>query len=197
MITNFRVMPADADRPILFSPKLVRAIESGHKTETRRLVTDATTTRYPNGLNEAGSTIWGTRCRIQQGDLLWVRETWGITADFASTYVHQSSDGWMEAEDKGRAGLEGGKWRPSIFMPRQACKLTLRVTSVWQEALHDLTPEGALAEGVKPCDDPVAAFAKLWDSINRKRCPWQSNPAVWVIRFKPAWFGPWSMECER
>jgi hypothetical protein len=28
------------------------------------------------------------------------------------------------------------------------------------------------------------AFANLWESINAKRAPWDSNPWVWVISFK-------------
>lgn len=34
------------------------------------------------------------------------------------------------------------------------------------------------------CVSPVAAYAKLWDSINAKRAPWESNPWVWVVSFK-------------
>lgn len=30
----------------------------------------------------------------------------------------------------------------------------------------------------------TAAFRALWDSINGKRCPWSSNPWVWVIGFQ-------------
>jgi hypothetical protein len=28
------------------------------------------------------------------------------------------------------------------------------------------------------------SFQTLWDSINRKKYPWSSNPWVWVIEFK-------------
>lgn len=32
--------------------------------------------------------------------------------------------------------------------------------------------------------DPRVAFRKLWDSINSKRAPWESNPWVWCVSFR-------------
>lgn len=32
--------------------------------------------------------------------------------------------------------------------------------------------------------DPRVAYRKLWDSINAKRAPWESNPWVWVVSFE-------------
>ncbi len=34
------------------------------------------------------------------------------------------------------------------------------------------------------CVDPRDAYRRLWDSINLKRAPWNSNPWVWAISFK-------------
>lgn len=41
------------------------------------------------------------------------------------------------------------KWRPSIHMPKWACRIWLDVLDVHQEALGAITDEGALAEGVR------------------------------------------------
>lgn len=48
---------------------------------------------------------------------------------------------------------DGGVWTPSIHMPRWASRLTLEVESVRIERLHEITEDGAKAEGVKPPSD--------------------------------------------
>lgn len=88
------------ERPILFNGAMVRAIQAGQKTVTRRAikhqpdvpVTDAIARReYPHGpatvdwywrpkhghLNGMPSHGWDFKCPFGQvGDRLWVRETW-------------------------------------------------------------------------------------------------------------------------
>jgi hypothetical protein len=95
-------------------------------------------------------------------------------------------------------------WKPSIFMPRAACRLFLEITDVRIERLRDISEEDAIKEGVlhyKFCgsfsaylykdysmETPGFAYAKpsfetLWKKINGEES-WTANPWVWVIEFK-------------
>jgi hypothetical protein len=156
-----------------------------------------------------------------KGDRLWVRETWSQSA----RSVYPCPQCWYRADygkhddpareqlnhDRGCTGNQAncfacvaereGKfvWRPSIFMPRWASRITLEVTSVRVERLQAISEEDAKAEGVHhsaaatakqstidthgmtPCR---AAFAALWEQINGKKAPWSSNPFCWAISFR-------------
>ena len=150
------------------------------------------------------------------GDRLWVKET-HTRASGEIGRVAYAADGWAgcvahdggggllriphgwiagHSQKNGRyfgLGAYGGKWRPSIHMPRWASRLTLSVTSVRAERLHDISEDDARAEGVEHAEVAADllvtgwyrdAFAVLWDSINGKRGPWSSNPWVWCVSFE-------------
>ena len=57
------------------------------------------------------------------------------------------------------------------------------------ERLHEITDEGAVAEGIQRGADgrwdgaAREAYASLWDGINGKRAAWDSNPWIWVVSF--------------
>lgn len=149
------------------------------------------------------------RCRWAIGDRLWVKETFNCfrwDEDGACEILSQvpkvptSCVVARRATDDDRI-----KWRPSIYMPRWASRLTLEVLDVQPERLQDISEEDAKAEGVVPLtgfapDQPVLgdslrrtqgshphtlAFVCLWDDINTDRgYPWASNPWVWKTTFR-------------
>jgi hypothetical protein len=155
-----------------------------------------------------GGHIGSVRCPYgQPGDRLWVREGFApvdgnghkcspsaaafvVLADGAQKY----RDGayFPPLPEYQQGVFDGIKWRPSIHMPRWACRIVLEVTDVRIERLKSITEADARAEGVDPTEwmggpareSYCAAFADLWNRINIKRAPWSSNPWVWVVSFK-------------
>ena len=71
-----------------------------------------------------------------------------------------------------------------MFMPRWASRLTLEITNVRCERLHDQSRDDLFMEGY---DSYFALkdYMKAWDALNAKRgYGWDTNPWVWVIEFK-------------
>lgn len=147
------------------------------------------------------------------GDLLWVRETHHLSHANAVTYRADFNYNPFSDDECGEdCSMVGEKWRPSIYMPRWASRLTLRITDVRVERVQDISEKDAIAEGVEVfnedgnlwysgwmdgkdswfdenwkwhCNDPVQAYKELWDGINFKRGHgWATNPWVWVIEFE-------------
>lgn len=161
-------------RPILFNGKMVRAIISGRKTTTRRVL-------MPANMARAAMEGW---CQGSYG--LWVDESadnldrCGHVKDYSVSacwmtwqyytnryapyhpgdilYVRETwaltdrslSDepGYVyRATDPDWETMEGWKWRPSIHMPKEAARIWLRVTSVRLARLQDMTEEDVIKEG--------------------------------------------------
>jgi len=95
-------------------------------------------------------------------------------------------------------------WKPSIFMPKQACRIFLEVTYVRVERLRDISEKDAKSEGVAACpfapgykhytepskflpykdkDSASTSFFSLWMSINGA-ASLDANPFVFVYNFK-------------
>lgn len=142
------------------------------------------------------------------GDRLWVKETYQ-TGEFASNdpagYVYRATDPDWETSP-------GWKWKPSIFMPMEASRITLKITGVRTEHLQSISAEDAICEGIEsfrpvPGDGapeinykryadirglpgkgkwtsiPEVSFRTLWESINGPES-WDQDPLVWVINFQ-------------
>jgi len=162
-----------ADRPILFQGAMVRALLSGTKTQTRRLVKPqfppdaepeemcATT---PEGWQAAGhSGRWWNACDGdeqkavpcpygQPGDRLWVRESFMHNPAEYEPLVSNSvplvpAETFYMADHTGDS--RGLGWKPSIHMPRKLSRITLEIVGVRVERLRAITEADAQAEGVE------------------------------------------------
>lgn len=209
------------ERPILFSGSMVRAILEGRKTQTRRIIKPQPTPckvchpmerdiakrdrldaeqgweyAHDNKLYHcAESTFKEVYTDFspygQQGDRLWVRETWAKDIPGCPNGVTYRAD---HLDPLGDGPAKPITWKPSIHMPRIASRITLEITRVRVEQLRSITEADAKAEGVdidvQKAGGRVgdgyycARFPMIWDFINAKRGAWTSNPWVWVVEFK-------------
>lgn len=194
------------ERPILFSGAMVRAIRDGRKTQTRRPVKGWALEWLQPGYftPEYVADPENHACPYgQPGDRLWVREAFmQEPADYcweaSVSTPSRPATTIYRADSDPRGEAKGCGWKPSIHMPRSACRLELEVTSVRVERLNDCSEKDAIAEGLMPSPSgwwsgadgqaaptPQAAYALLWNSINGAGS-WDANPWVWVVEFKPA-----------
>jgi hypothetical protein len=186
------------ERPILFNGAMVRAILSGAKTQTRRVVKP-----QPFWVNLGDGQLAAPlpKCPFGVvGDRLWVRETWapfhiGQKHDIAcpvddlddadgSRYAADgrvwfcSDKGADRPADDGKWTYAAHRWRPSIHMPRWASRLTLTITDVRAQRLQDISEADAVAEGLDGRD----LFACTWVNLYGPKS-WLTNPWVWAITF--------------
>jgi len=191
--------------PILFSTPMVNAILEGRKRITRRIVKpqpiDNTeidgnffegnhkgyvkVDNHPNWKNQFVHEFSDK----QVGDILWVRETFGD--DFLEINETGAINHYLYKADALERPADG--WKPSIFMPKAACRIWLKITGVSIERLQDISSSDAENEGVDGVEwyerdysgkpDYKTAFKILWSKINGVSS-WNENPFVWVISFQ-------------
>lgn len=146
------------EKPIIFSGPMVRAILDGRKTMTRRAIKGRDVVyQYGSVMHRVrradGDHMEGMACPYgQPGDHLWVRETWTEsiggqpgTPDDGTRIAYYKADGMHGEKFRG--------WKPSIYMPRWASRITLEVTGVRVERVQDISEEDAWNEGIEPVWD--------------------------------------------
>ena len=203
-------------KPILFNTEMVQAILAGRKTQTRRDIkqfnevvgkNDALDDIYIEAKKELVISVHHegdddiTLCRYSlpfaEGDIMWVRETWQEVLYWVEHgYDHRSSKYIYKATGE-EFKREGSKWKPSIHMPKDACRLFLKVKRVWIEKLKDISKEDARDEGILGNshsyldyihktlihENPTYSFKSLWQKINGNGS-WDENPYVFCYEFE-------------
>lgn len=201
---------------------MVQAIMEGRKSQTRREVNFPMV--WPDLLEElhsklvvkgkevfdlSGENRMTLRDRFgKPGDVLWVCETWAV----AGARIRYKADADWTDEEKDLG--ETAQWKPSIHMPKAACRIFLQVKSVRVERLKDISEKDAIAEGISEVDpDPIiynnyvfnvknamwpgyGSITKTYGFTNPRdsfRSLWESingheswviNPWVWVVEFE-------------
>lgn len=195
-------------RPIVFSAPMVRALLDGKKTQTRRPIKP----RHPWSMfeTEAGQPwpyfdpyVYAEPDPVpvpcpygQPGDHLWVKEAWntGICGEIPTICYRATCETddpcgfpitWnqYDAYPPKRKG-----WQSPRFMPRELSRITLEITAIRAERLHDISGLDCIAEGLI-CGALIIQSAlqqeykTLWQSIHGP-ASWDQNPWVWVIEFR-------------
>lgn len=200
------------ERPILFSTAMVQAILQGRKTQTRRIIKAPRSERaagfvicsqmdgsgkYPVAIDADERHLEGEinmPCPYGQvGDVLWVREKHRklincITEEESWSYYADMPEDFHQKHPH--------KWKPSLHMPKEACRLKLRITDIRVERLQAISNADVLKEGIEGTDGHwkdylkggvttyrTNSFISLWESVNGEKS-WNDNPWVWVIEFE-------------
>ncbi len=165
--------------PMLYSTDMVQAIMSDTKLETRRTQgldrintnPDKWLCNQMNGLFVFTDVFTYEEIlitpKINVGDIIWVRETFQIPnflheSDENYGYIYKASENGKEWENNS----ENWKWKPSLFMPKTACRNFLKVVSVHVERLQDIDEQGAINEGIDTCFKKGTKYYKEGDYKN-------------------------------
>jgi len=194
---------------VMFKAEMILAYLAGLKTQTRRLhglkhinqEPDLWTLRgIGNGLalfQHKENQKYLAPARLPYGDeacTLWFRETWrelidlGPGTNSSHNYVDYRADHHNDVLPDLNVDV---KWKSSMLMPHWASRFQdIPITRVRVERLQSITAADAFAEGVRdtylhqiPDWMDVDSYAELWNEINGKTFPWQSNPWVFVYEF--------------
>lgn len=212
--------------------RLVKPQPDEKHTYPLGFATDSTEKRdvgcFGFGIDEYGGSIQYVKppYGYAPGDILYVRETWQCwrahryeaTADIrfragGDDVRLQFANGNTDSINRldydsfvHKWFSHNGEWKPSLFMPKDAARIWLKVTDVRVERLQEITKDECIKEGIYPsncrdcnatfgCDvcpdegyDEVDKFAEVWNSTIKKsdldRYGWDANPWVWVIEFE-------------
>lgn len=145
------------------------------------------------------------------GEFLWVRERFvALKYDLTVCKIGEADgvafrDGatkWKNGKTRSIGDLpgrwNGRTWRPPMHLPFWGFRIGLEVTSIGIERVQDITEAGAVAEGFHVMtlrNEAISAlfqFRSKWDVINGKRSDriggkpftWETNPFVWVVKFR-------------
>jgi hypothetical protein len=100
---------------------------------------------------------------ISKGDFLWVRETWTTRPDLSIAYRASVVDPFTV------------KWCSPRYMPRSASRITLEVTGVKVERLHDISEEDCDAEGIDGDLWDQAVAYRNYEKEDGWFCMWGSD----------------------
>lgn len=163
--------------PMFFKTPMVRAIMTGQKIKTRRVLSDRNcNTNYMladldfrdvifNGRTFAGTehitflkvhhkhedTRHRVHCKLYVDDVIFVRETYATIDD---KYVYKA-DGFVQQYGAWERSTPGQvierieKWKPSLFMPKIAARNFLQITDIDAQRINQISEHDCVLEGIE------------------------------------------------
>lgn len=108
----------------------------------------------------------------------------GFRATDTTYRVGRALGGQLEHIDLGRGNapsrLGAFRWRPSIFCPRWASRLTLELTEVRQELVTEISEADALLEGLESRQAFLDVWARMYRGTDQAL---ELDPRCWVLSF--------------
>ena len=193
------------ERPISYSPPMVRARNAGIKSQTRRIMKNQPTDDWQpahyvdlHAWDKHGEltdrvTGWGPcdedgdqgyNCPYgQPGQRLWVREAWRADSAYDAVPprdIPAESHVWYEADGPFQPVL--GKSRPPMFMPRWASRGLDEITGVRVERLLDISEADCITEGAPGGHGAIADYSYHATPHEHYRHIWQAinGPGSWA-----------------
>jgi len=205
------------EQPILFNTLMVQRHLEGRKTMTRRVVKtqpiDGKFSAFKNKVTGEVSIAFRTEKTLNHtiycpfgkiGDVLWVRETFFDCSNYTEAPLFQKVEN-MILYKADNAFIGEHKWKPSIHMPRKACRLKLQLINISAEPLQNISEEDSIKEGCfkygpfgeyagslhpsggamkyRAYQKASSAFKCIWESVYGEQS-WKANKIVWVLEYK-------------
>ena len=219
ILFNTEMVRANLDGRKTCTRRVIKAQPDEKHTFPLGFVTGSTEAKelgcFGFGTNENGGSIQFVKPPYQAGDILYVRETWQCwrahryeaTADIrfragGDDVRLQFANGNTDSIDRldydtfvHKWFSHNGKWKPALFMPKEAARIWLKVTDVRVERLQEITIDDIRNEGLssmavhaEDMEIAIEEWKNLWNSTIKKSdldCyGWDANPWVWVIEFE-------------
>lgn len=181
---------------IMFTENLFSAVVDGRKTQTRRVIKDATYFNIPPSwdfifIDKDGEFVFADSNRMQ-GWSFKPRYSSGETLYLKEPYRFDKWDNIEYAFDIHISQRKGLRFQTKLFMPEKYARHFIQIISVKAERLQDISARDIRNEGV-PIPKGIggdtnlrltASWVSLWNGINKTPYSWEENPWVWVYEFR-------------
>jgi len=180
---------------IMFIESMFRAVVSGKKVQTRRIINPQPDERglrlskvqYAVSFAKWTYEDWHGKQykpRYNPGEIVYLKEPYQHTGEILGLHPTGRNYGYVYKYDDGDwDDIEYWYWKNKMFMPAKAARFSIKITKMSIERVMDISEEDAQKEGFYPYEGKTAKsqFIDLFNHINKEIS--QENPWVYVYSF--------------